>query len=67
MVEAFNIELTKELFKPMNGQGLENPGKISAIWCEKLNSIVSKISNTKSLMTGINPKDATELGVVELD
>ena len=44
-VEAFNKELAKLLFKPMNAQDLQNPEKVSTIWVKNLNKIMNKINN----------------------
>ena len=46
-VEAFNKELPKQLFKPMDAQELQNPEKVLTIWVKNLNSIVTKMNNTK--------------------
>ena len=47
-VEAFNKELAKLLFKPMDAQELQDPEKVSTIWVKNLNKIVNKMSNTES-------------------
>ena len=47
-VEAFNKELVKLLFKPMDAQELQDPKKVSAIWVKNLNEIVNKMNNTVS-------------------
>ena len=54
-VEAFNKELAKPLFKPMDAQELQDPKKT---WVKNLSKLVKKINNTISLMIGMNPKDA---------
>ena len=66
-VEAFNKELAKLLFKPIDAQELQDPEKVSTIWVKNLNSIVNKMNNTKSLMIDMKPKDATKLDTVRLD
>ena len=66
-VETFNKELTKLLFKPMDAQELQDPGKVSAIWVKNLNKIMNKMNNTVSSMIGMKPKDAVKLGNVPLD
>ena len=66
-VEAFNKELAKLLFKPMDAQELEDPEKVSTILVKNLNSIVNKMNNTKSSMMDMKPKDAIKLGTVKLD
>ena len=66
-VEAFNKELAKLLFKPMDAQELQDPEKVSAIWVKNLNKIVNKMNNTKSLMIDMKPKDAIKLNTVPLD
>ena len=60
-VEVFNKELAKLLFKAMDAQELQDPENILT------NSIVNKMSNTKSLMIDIKPKDAIKLDTVHLD
>ena len=66
-VEAFNRELAKLLFKPMDAQELQDPEKVSALWVKNLNKIVNKMNNTVSSMIGIKPKDAIKLDNVPLD
>ena len=66
-VEAFNKELAKLLFKPMDAQELQDPEKVLTIWVKNLNSIVNKMNNTKSSMIDMNPKDAIKLDTVQLD
>ena len=55
-MEAFNKELTKLLFKPMDAQELQDPKKVSTIWVKNLNKIVNKMNNIISLMIGMKPK-----------
>ena len=66
-MEAFNKELEKLLFKPMDAQELQDPKKVSTIWVKNLNKIVNKMNNTESSMIGMKPKDAIKLGIVPLD
>ena len=66
-VEAFNKELAKLLFKPMDAQELQDPEKVSAIWVKNLNKIVNNMINTVSWMIGMKPKDAIKLDNVLLD
>ena len=66
-VEAFNKELAKLLFKPMDAQELQDPEKVSTIWVKNLSKIVKKMNNTESSMTGMSPKDAIKLDTVPLD
>ena len=66
-VKAFNKELVKLLFKPMDAQELQDPEKVSAIWVKNLNKIVNKVNNTVSSMIGMKPKDAIKLDTVPLD
>ena len=47
-VEAFNKELAKLLFKPMDDQELQDLEKVSKIWVKNLNKIVNKMNNTVS-------------------
>ena len=65
--EAFNKELAKLLFKPMDGQELQDPEKVSTIWVRHLSKIVNKMNNTKSSMTGMKPKDAIKLDTIPLN
>ena len=66
-MEAFNKELAKLLFKPMDTQELQDPENISTIWVKNLNKIVNKMNNTVSSMIGMKPNDAIKLGTVPLD
>ena len=66
-VEAFNKELAKLLFKPMDAQELQDPEKVSAIWVKNLNKIVNKMNNIVSSMIGVKNKDAIKLDAVSLD
>ena len=66
-VEAFNKELAKLLFKPMDAQELQDPEKVSTIWVKNLNKTVNKMNNTVSSIIGIKPKDAVKLDTVPLD
>ena len=66
-VEAFNKELAKLLFKPMDAQGLQDPGKVSTIWVKNLNKIVNKMNNKKSSMIDMKSKDAIKLDTVPLN
>ena len=66
-VEAFNKELAKLLFKPMDAQELQDPENVSTIWAKHLKKIVNKMSNTISSMIGMKPKDAIKLDTLPLD
>ena len=66
-VEAFNKELAKLLFKPMDAHEFQNPEKVSTIWIKNLKSTVNKMNNTKSSMTDVKPKDAIKQDTVKLD
>ena len=66
-VEAFNKELEKLLFKPMNTQELQNPKKVSKIWVKNVDAAVRRWNNTVSLVIGMKPKDAIKQGTVPLD
>ena len=66
-VEAFNKELAKLLFKPMDAQEIQDPEKVSTIWVTNLNKIVNKMNCTESSMIGMKPRDAIKLGIVPLD
>ena len=63
-VEAFNKELAKLLFKPINAQELQDPEKVSTIWVKNLNKIVNKMNNAKSSLIGVKSKDAFKLDTV---
>ena len=65
-IEAFNKELAKLLFKPMDAQELQDPEKVSTIWVKNLNKTVNKMNNTVSSMIGMKPKDAIKLDTVPL-
>ena len=60
-MEAFNKELAKLLFKPMDAQELQDPEKVSTIWVKNLNKTVNKMNNTVSSIIGMKPKDAIKL------
>ena len=64
-MEAFNKELAKLLFKPMDVQELQDPEK--EFWVKNLNKIVNKMINTKSSMIDMKPKDAIKLDTISLD
>ena len=49
-VEAFNKELARLLFEPMDAQELQDPEKVSTIWVKSLKKIVNKMNNTLSSM-----------------
>ena len=66
-MEAFNRELVKLLFKPMDAQELQDPEKVSTIWVKNLNKIVNKMNNTVSSMIGMKHKDAIKLDTMPLD
>ena len=66
-MEAFNKELVKLLFKPIDAQELQDPEKLSTIWVKNLNKIVNKMNNIVSSMIGMKPEDAIKLDTVPLD
>ena len=66
-VEAFNKELSKLLFKPMDARELQDHEKVSTIWVKNLNKAINKMNNTVSSMIGMKPKDAIKLDTVPLD
>ena len=66
-MEAFNKELAKLLFKPMDAEELQDPVKVSKIWAKTLNKFVSKMNNTVSSIIDMKPKDAIKLDTVLLD
>ena len=64
--EAFNKELAKELFKPMDTQELNDPDKISRMWVRNLENTVKRMNNSKTAMIDMKAKDAIKLSNVEL-
>ena len=54
-VEAFNKELAKLLFKPMDALELQDPEKVLTIWVNNLDPAVKRMSNTISSMIGMKP------------
>ena len=66
IVEAFNKELARLLFKPMDAQDLQDAEKVSTIWVKYLKKIVNKMNNTVSSMIGMKPKDAIKLDTAPL-
>ena len=66
-VEAFNRELAKLLFQPMDAQELPESEKVSTIWVKNLNKIVNKMNNTVLSMIGMKPKDAIKLDTLPLE
>ena len=66
-VEAFNKELVKLLFKPMDAQELQDPKQVSTIWIKDLNNVANRKNNTVSSIIGMKPKDAIKLDTVPLD
>ena len=66
-VEAFNKELARLLFKPMNAQEIQDPEKVSTIWVKNLNGIVKKMNKTKSSMIDMKPRNAIKLEDVPLE
>ena len=66
-VKAFEKQLLKQLFKPMEAQDLQYPEKVLIIWIKRPNRIAKKMKNTKLLMIVIKPKNATTLGIFKLD
>ena len=53
--------------KPIDAQELQDPEKVLSIWVKNLNDVVNKISNTKSLMFSMKPKDAIKKDIIKLD
>ena len=66
-MEAFNRELAKLLFKPMDAQELQAQEKVSTICVKNLSKIVNKMNNTVSSMIDMKPKDAIKLDKILLD
>ena len=66
-VEAFNKELAKLLFKPMDAQEFQDPEKVLTSWFKNLDKTVNKINNTVSSMIGMKPKDEIKLDTVPLN
>ena len=55
-VEAFNKDLAKLLFKPMDAQELQDSENLSTVWVKNLNKTVNKMNNAVLSMTGMKPK-----------
>ena len=66
-VEAFNRELAKLLFKPMDAQELQDQEEMSTICVKNLNKIVNKMNNTVASMIGMKAADAIKLDTIPLD
>ena len=66
-VEAFNKELEKLLFKPMDAQELQNPKNVCKTWVKNVNPAVKRLNNTVSSVIGMKPKDAIKLDTVPPD
>ena len=66
-VEAFNKELAKLLFKPMDAQELQDQEEMSTICVKNLNKIVNKMNNTVASMIGMKAADAIKLDAIPLD
>ena len=66
-MEAFNKELAKLLFKPIDGQELQDHKEVSTIWVKDLGPVVKKMNNTKSSMIDMRPKDTIKLDTVPLE
>ena len=66
-METFNKELAKLLFKPIDGQELQDHEEVSTIWVKDLGPAVKKMNNTKSSMIDMKPKDTIKLDTVPLD
>ena len=66
-VEAFNKDLTKLLFEPMDAQEFQDPEKVSTIWVKNLDKAVNKMNNTVWSTIGMKPKDAIKLDTVPLN
>ena len=64
---AFDKELAKLLFKPIDLQELQDPEKVSTIWVKILNKIVNKMNNSVSSVIDMKPKDSIKLETVPLD
>ena len=66
-MEAFNKELPKLLFRPIDAQEIQDPEKLLTIWVKNLNKIVNNMNNIISSMVGMKPKDALKLDTVSLN
>ena len=55
------------LFKPIDGQELQDHEEVSTIWFKDLGPAVKKMNNTKSSMIDMKPKDTIKLDTVPLD
>ena len=64
--EAFNKELAKLSFKPMDLQELQDSEKVSTIWVKNLNKTVNKMNLTVSSMIDMKPMDVIKLDTIRL-
>ena len=60
-MEAFNRELAKLLFKPIDAQELQDQEKVSTIWVKIVKKAMNKINNTVPSIIGMKAKDAIKL------
>ena len=65
-VEALNKLLVEQLFKVQDMQELNDPKKVSSTWVKHLYGLIDQLDGMKTQMTGIKPKEATELKKVPL-
>ena len=65
-VKALNKILAEQLFKVQDAQELNDPKRVSSTWVKHLYGLVDRLNNTKTQMTGMKPKEATELKKVPL-
>ena len=65
-VEACIKDLAKALFQVMDGQDLQDPEKMSALWVQNLQSFVRKMKKPESLMIGMKPKDTVKKKYLQL-
>ena len=65
-VEALNKILAERLFKGQDGQKLNDPERVSAMWVKHLDRLVDELNDTQTEMIGIKPKDVIVLDQVLL-
>ena len=66
-VEAFNKELEKLLFKPIDAQELWGPEKVSTISVKNFDPALRRMNNTILSMIGMKPEDAIKLDTIAPD
>jgi len=66
LVEAFNKQLAKRLFKAQDAQELNDPETTATTWVKQLHKVVEQMNNRKTAMIAMKPVDAIKLDEVPL-